>query len=168
MALRNRQEDDQRGYNWSEAGRDFLRLGGGYSPTGAAYYMMRVVISGTTASVCMGLGGAAIGAAFYGTAALPFLIFSCAGFAFGAIGFHRVAMRESLIMLERYPRLLQLHLDANFPHRDFLSWRREQMRAATFSQSWVLKSMLMVAWLTAQPAVEVLANVATRSFRVLT
>ena len=117
--------------------------------------MVRILIAGTVSAACIGLTGAAIGASVFGTAALPFLVCSCGGFAFGAFGFYKTTLMQSMIMLERHPRLLQLHLDANFPARNFLSWRIEQLRAATFNDSWVLRSMLMVACLTAQPAIDV-------------
>ncbi|KAK4554156.1 hypothetical protein LTR86_008683 [Recurvomyces mirabilis] len=152
MALRARNEDGT-SYSFTDIGRDFLRIGGGYSPLGAGHYMVRIMLSGTMSSICMGLCGAAIGGTLIGTAALPFLVCACGGFVFGAWGYYRTSLRESMVMLERYPRLLQLHLDANFPQRNFLSWRRDQLRAAEFSGSWALQSMLMVAWLTAQPAV---------------
>ncbi|OQN95143.1 hypothetical protein B0A48_18721 [Cryoendolithus antarcticus] len=139
MALRVRNEDGT-SYSFTDIGRDFLRVGCGYSLQGAGHYTVRIMLSGTMSSICMGLCGAAIGGTLTGSAALPFLICACGGFVFGAWGYYRTSLRESMIVLERYPRLLQLHLDANFPQKNFLSWRQDQ-------------SMLMVAWLTAQPAV---------------
>lgn len=153
MAFRSR--EDTATSSFSDVGRDLLRVGGGYSPTGAGFYMVRILLSGSLSSVCMGLASAALAASFTGTAALPFLVGSCFGFVFGALGYYRNSMRQSLVMLERFPALMQLHLDANFPAEGFRAYRLEQMRAATFSRSWVLQSMLMVAQLTAQPAIDV-------------
>jgi len=117
--------------------------------------MTRVIISGTVSSVVMGMAGAMIGAWVYDTATIPFVVSSCVGFVMGAIGFYRDAVRKSLVSLDRYPRLLQLHLDANFPHRGFDAWGRERMRSTTFAQSWVLRSMLVASWLTATRALDV-------------
>ncbi|KAK3620899.1 hypothetical protein LTR56_023109 [Elasticomyces elasticus] len=152
MALHRRRESN--GFSVTDVGHDLLRMGGGYSPVGASFYMARILLSGTISSACMGLVGAGISSYFFGTAALPFLICSCAGFMFGAVGFYRSSLVQSLAMLDRHPRLLQLHLDANFPARGFMTWRREQLRAKTFRASWELQSLLMQAWLTAQPAID--------------
>lgn len=133
----------------------FLRLGGWGNMAGPGLFMFRVMLSGTTSSAVLGLAGASIGALMWGTASLPFVVSSCIGFVFGATGFYFDAVQRSRIMLERYPRLLQLHLDANFPRRDFLSWRIDQLRGSTFSRSWLLQSMLICSWLTALPAIEV-------------
>ncbi|KAK0944861.1 hypothetical protein LTR29_003674 [Friedmanniomyces endolithicus] len=116
--------------------------------------MVRVLVSGTLSSACLGLAGASISASLLGTGALPFLICSCAGFIFGAIGFYRSTMAHSLAMLERYPRLIQLHLDANFPSRGFMRWRSEDLRPEMFRGSWRMQSLLMTALLTAQPAID--------------
>ena len=117
--------------------------------------MTRVIISGTISSVVMGMAGAMVGAWMYDTATIPFVVSSCAGFVLGVVGFYRDAVRKSLVSLDRYPRLLQLHLDANFPHRGFNSWTTESMRSATFARSWVLRSMLVASWLTATRALDV-------------
>ncbi|TKA74050.1 hypothetical protein B0A55_05770 [Friedmanniomyces simplex] len=116
--------------------------------------MVRILLSGTASSACLGLAGAGLSAYILGTGALPFLLCSCAGFIFGAVGFYRSTMLQSLAMLDRHPRLLQLHLDANFPGRGFMKWRREELRAERFRGSWAMGSMLMVALLTAQPAID--------------
>jgi len=120
--------------------------------------MLRVVISGAIASVFTGMFGATIGALIWDTATIPFVFSACSGFAMGAIGFYRDAVRKSLNALDRYPRLLQLHLDANFPHRGFNTWKSERLRSQFFAQSWVLRSMLVASWLTATPALEVSAS----------
>ncbi|KEF52361.1 uncharacterized protein A1O9_11602, partial [Exophiala aquamarina CBS 119918] len=116
--------------------------------------MPRVVISGAIASLFTGMFGATVGALIWDTATIPFVFAACSGFAMGDIGFYRDAVRKSLTALDRYPRLLQLHLDANFPHRGFHTWRSERFRSQVFAQSWVLRSMLVASWLTATPALD--------------
>ncbi|KIW18857.1 hypothetical protein PV08_03146 [Exophiala spinifera] len=116
--------------------------------------MLRVIISGTIASVFMGMTGATIGALMFDTATVPFVASACTGFVLGTFGFYRDAVRKSLRSLDRYPRLLQLHLDANFPHRGFETWPVDRFRSAVFGESWVLRSMLVASWLTATNAID--------------
>lgn len=117
--------------------------------------MLRVILSGTVSSVFVGMAGASIGAVIWDTATIPFMVASCSGFILGAVGFYRDAVRKSLRSLDRYPRLLRLHLDANFPHRGFDTWSAENLTSSVFRQSWVLRSMLVASWLTAGRAMDV-------------
>lgn len=117
--------------------------------------MTRVIVSGTVASIVMGMSGASIGAMLFDTATIPFVFSSCAGFVLGAWGFYRDAVRKSLRAVDKFPHLLRLHLDINFPHRGFDSWEATRFRSATFSRSWVMQSMLIASWMTANPAIEV-------------
>lgn len=116
--------------------------------------MVRTITSGTITSIFTGVTASVLSAMIYDTAALPFVISSCIGFAIGAFGFYFDAVRKSLVYLDRYPRLLQVHLDANFPHRGFDRWGRERLVRGSFD-GWVLRSMLVVGWLSALPAIEV-------------
>lgn len=168
MANRTDDRTDALGSTFNEATRNFFRMTGGWgNVNGPGFLMLRVVLTGSSSAVVMGLAGSACTAAFFGTAALPFVVFACFGFLFGAVGFYRDAMRQSLTYLERFPRLLQLHLDANFPTRGFLQYRQDQLRAAHFSRSWTLQSMLIASWLTAQPALDVSLRKEYLSSRVL-
>lgn len=83
------------------------------------------------------------------------MISSCIGFIIGVVGFYKDCMAKAMLNLDLYPKLLQLHLDQNFPWRGFRLWRLNDFRSAHFSGSWTLKSMLLVSWLTAQPALDV-------------
>ena len=49
---------------------------------------------------------------------------------------------------------MQLHLDANYPDKGFLSYRQDQLQRGPFARSWILQSMLVCSWLTAQPALD--------------
>jgi hypothetical protein len=69
--------------------------------------------------IFMGMAGAAISTVLYDTAGLPF------GFILGVVGFYRDALRKAAISLERYPRILQLHLDMNYSSTRVDLWRRE-------------------------------------------
>lgn len=57
---------------------------------------------------------------------------------------------------------MQLHLDANYPERGFHRFSDRQLNSEAFSRSWILQSMLVCSWLTAQPALDVRA--ATREY----
>ncbi|KXL48895.1 hypothetical protein M433DRAFT_141895 [Acidomyces richmondensis BFW] len=152
MSFRDRA--DSWAMNEVSRGAFFRMFGGWGNVAGPGYFMARVMLQGTITSAVMGLTGAAFGAVIWGTAALPFLIFACGGFMYGSIGFYKDSIRQAGVMLDRFPKLLQLHLDVNFPASGFLDWRREQLRAAVFSRSWVLQSMLICSWLTALPAID--------------
>ena len=117
--------------------------------------MLRVIVSGTVSSVFTGMFGATLGALIWDTATIPFVVAACSGFVLGAVGFYRDAVRKSLVALDRYPKLLQLHLDANFPHRGFETWTSSRLRSRVFKGSWVLQSMLIASWLTATGALDV-------------
>ena len=117
--------------------------------------MTRVIVSGTVASIFMGMSGASVGAIIFDTATIPFIVSASAGFILGAWGFYRDAVRKSLRAIDRFPQLLQLHLDANFPHVGYDTWERHRFRSATFGKSWVLQSMLIASWMTANRAIEV-------------
>jgi hypothetical protein len=120
--------------------------------------MTRVILSGTTTAVAMGLGLSVLSATVYSTAGLPFVLFSCVGFCVGAVGWYRDAMAKSILALERYPLLLRLHLHANFPSERFDAWSVARMNSAfrreTFPH-WRLTSMLVASWMTATPALDV-------------
>lgn len=105
--------------------------------------------------MAFGLSGATLTAIIFRTASIPFIIFSTFGFVVGMVGFYKDCLTKALINLERFPRLLQLHLDTNFPSVGFQGMRLAEFRAAHFSKSWTLRSMLLVSWLTAQPAIDV-------------
>lgn len=81
--------------------------------------MVQTIISGTTTAIALGLGGSAVGAALFETASLTFMLCSCIGFVYGSIGFHRNAMTRSIIASERNPRVMPLHLNANYASRGF-------------------------------------------------
>lgn len=155
MASRSDYRTEAVGSNYFESTRSLFRMSGWGNVNGPGFFMIRLILSASSAAAVMGFGGAMVTAAVWGTAGPPFIVSACLGFVFGAVGFYRDAARQSLAYLDRYPRLLQLHLDANFPTRGFLQYRRDQLRAAVFSREWKLQSMLICSWLTAQPALEV-------------
>ena len=123
--------------------------------SGPGLFMLRVIVVGSTAAAFFGLTGAVAGSIMYGTASLPFLLASSFGFVLGSFRWYHSSTSQALLCLDAYPRLMQLHLDANYPSKRFRQWPAERMKLRTFQNSWILKSMLVVAWLTAQPALDV-------------
>ncbi|KAE9970117.1 hypothetical protein Vi05172_g3286 [Venturia inaequalis] len=115
--------------------------------------MFRSMIAGTTTAAMFGIVFAMFSATLTGTAALPFIIGSSIGFAFGSWRWYAVSLSEALIRLDAYPALLRLHLMSNFPSK-FSGWPANSFRAERFKDSAILKSMLVAAWLTARPALE--------------
>ena len=67
--------------------------------------MFRIMISGTMTAVASGLACSMASALVFGTAGLPFLVASSAGFAVGAFGFYRDAIRKALLSLDKYEHL---------------------------------------------------------------
>lgn len=90
----------------------------------------------------------------FGTGALPFIIGAALGFGGGLAMYYRSCLGQALLALENYPHLLLLHLDANYP-----THRWDMGRATTLlegrSSGWVQKSMLVTAWQSAGPALDV-------------
>lgn len=111
------------------------------------------MIAGTTTAAMFGIIFAMISATLTGTAALPFVVGSSIGFAFGSTRWYQTSTREALTRLDAYPALLQLHLMANFPTK-FKTWPQSEFKASVFGKSEILKSMLVASWLTARPALE--------------
>ncbi|KAK2926067.1 OST-HTH/LOTUS domain [Fusarium oxysporum f. sp. vasinfectum] len=113
--------------------------------------MLRSLVSGISTATVVGVSSGMVGSMIWGTAGLPFLIGSSLGFAFGSYRWYEVATREAMVQLDLYPALLQLHITSNFPWvPDLHSRKRDWYTAETFRRSWVMKSMLVVGWLSAE------------------
>lgn len=117
--------------------------------------MLRSLVAGSTTAMSLGLAGATISAIVFRTASIPFIFSTSIGFVVGVLGFYKDCMAKALLSIDLHPRLLQLHLDQNFPWRGFRLWRLGEFRSVVFTRSWTLQSMLLVSWLTAQPALDV-------------
>lgn len=120
--------------------------------------MTRVIISGTMTAVALGLGLSTVSAIFYGTAGMPFVVFSSMGFLVGAVGWYRDALSKAILSVDRYPLLLRLHLHANFPAERFDQWTIDRMRSVFRKEAfprWKYNSMLVASWMTATPALDV-------------
>jgi hypothetical protein len=85
------------------------------------------------------------------------MVGSCVGYAFGIFRWYQASLAEACLSLDKYPNLLRIHLDANYPREHFKSWRPEAFQSSVFQGTWPLQSMLVAAWLTAQPSLEVSA-----------
>ncbi|KAJ0163504.1 hypothetical protein CTA2_2886 [Colletotrichum tanaceti] len=139
---------------------NLLRILGGWgNVNGPGLLMLRSMIAGVSAAAVLGLSAAMIGSTIWGTAALPFIVGSSLGFALGSTRWYVIATKEALLQLDNYPSLLRLHLIANFP------WKPELGRKSVawytsdrFNSSWQMRSMLVVGWLTAQPALDDIRN----------
>lgn len=117
--------------------------------------MFRSLLAGTYTAVVVGISSAIVASAIWGTAALPFVLGSSIGFTVGSLRWYLSAQRAAIFDLYRYPSLIRLHLLANFPYqREFSRNGVDWYTPRTFNSSWTLKSMLVAAWLSAQPAIE--------------
>ncbi|KAK5947966.1 hypothetical protein OHC33_011007 [Knufia fluminis] len=139
----------------SGATTTLMRVAGGWGNiSGPSIFMLRSLVAGSTTAMSFGLTGATISAVIFRTATIPFIISTSIGFIVGVVGFYKDCIAKASISLDLYPKILQLHLDQNFPWRGFRTWPIKDFRTAEFARSWTLKSMLLVSWLTAQPALD--------------
>ncbi|KID86725.1 sugar transporter [Metarhizium guizhouense ARSEF 977] len=130
-------------------------IGGWGNVSGPGLVMFRSLLAGTYTAVVVGISTTLVASALWGTAALPFVLGSSLGFTIGSLRWYMSAERAALFDLYRYPSLLRLHLLANFPYHGELSRNGvEWYTPSRFKSSWTLKSMLVAAWLSAQPAIE--------------
>ncbi|KZZ88770.1 hypothetical protein AAL_07971 [Moelleriella libera RCEF 2490] len=116
--------------------------------------MFRSLLAGTYTAVVVGIGTAVVASTIWGTAALPFVVGSSVGFTVGSLRWYLSAQTASLFDLARYPSLLRLHLIANFPYEEQFSRRGIEWYHPSRFDSWQQRSMLIAAWLSAQPAIE--------------
>ncbi|KAH7353198.1 hypothetical protein B0T11DRAFT_286417 [Plectosphaerella cucumerina] len=128
-------------------------LGGWGVVSGPGLFMIRSLVSGTSTAAVLGIASAMAGGAIWGTAALPFIVGSSFGFAVGSFKWYSHAFQDALIQLRRHPRLLRLHISSNFPwmpcmHEQELGWFTPER----FASTWVMRSVLVVGWLSAEPA----------------
>lgn len=117
--------------------------------------MFRSLLAGTYTGVVVGIGVSIVASGIWGTAALPFVVGSSIGFAIGSIRWYENATTEALLDFHRYPTLLHIHLMANFPSKvtsdcGVHGW----YSAPQLRSSWVFKSMLVTAWLSAKPQID--------------
>ncbi|KAH7185156.1 uncharacterized protein B0J16DRAFT_340961 [Fusarium flagelliforme] len=131
-----------------------LRLLSGWGVvSGPGLFMVRSLVSGVPTATVVGVASGMAGSMIYGTAGIPFILGSSIGFAIGSYRWYRVATHEALLQLERYPALLRLHICSNFPWiPDLQDKGHDWYTTDTFRRSWVMRSMLVVGWLSAEPS----------------
>ena len=80
--------------------------------------------------------------------------------------YYRSCIGQALLALENYPHLLLLHLDANYPTE---KWNMGQVTALLngSNSGWAQKSMLVTAWQSAGPALDVSTLSAEAGFEQL-
>lgn len=115
--------------------------------------MIRSIIAGISHATVVGVSGAIVGSLVWGTASVPFIVASSVGFALGSWRWYQTAIKQALIHLEKYPRLMRHHMESNFPWQAIIQGRgMEFYTVERFSSSWTLQSMLVATWLSAEPA----------------
>ncbi|UNI22557.1 hypothetical protein JDV02_008436 [Purpureocillium takamizusanense] len=140
----------------SQSPYGILRILGGWgNVSGPGLVMFRSMIAGTSTAMILGITASMASSLIWGTATLPFVVFSSLGFALGSARWYMVSSQEALLQLRRYPALLRMHIVANFPWlpeyaaRD-LAWFTPER----FAGGWVRRSVLVAGWLSAQPALD--------------
>jgi len=72
---------------------------------------------------------------------------------FRAFSFYRASLAQALVAHKKYPALIQLHMDMNYPTRH-LSYS-EGGPVVNFKRSdRAMRSIILTSWLTAAPALE--------------
>lgn len=93
-----------------------------------------------------------VGSFIWGTAALPVLVGSSLGFTLGSFRWYEVATQEAMLQARRHPALLRMHVTNNFPWAPWAHDQRADRLAERARSDWVCRSMLVVGWLSAGPA----------------
>lgn len=132
----------------------FRVLGGWGTVAGPSSFMLKAIVIGSSSAVFYGLTGGMIGSFIFGTASLPFIVMSSLGFVIGVTRWYGVAVTQALLQLDRFPALLRLHMDANYPSERFRYKPLEYFQRNEFKSSWRMQSMLVTGWLTAQGAID--------------
>ncbi|KAL3956448.1 hypothetical protein ACCO45_009294 [Purpureocillium lilacinum] len=140
----------------SQSPYGILRILGGWgNVSGPGLVMFRSMIAGTSTAMILGITASMASSLIWGTATLPFVVFSSLGFALGSARWYMVSSQEALLQLRRYPALLRMHIVANFPWLPEYAARDVRwFTPERFAVDWVQRSVLVAGWLSAQPALE--------------
>ena len=117
--------------------------------------MLRSIVFGSASAMFFGMTSAILGSLAFGVGSLAFLVGSSLGFVLGTFRWYRHSLLQSLLVLDAYPALMRLHLHANFPLKRFNHLPLRDCRSDRFRGRWIMENMLVVAWLTAGPALDV-------------
>ena len=97
---------------------------------------------------------ATVGGIFLGCGALFFAVGATLGFSGAIWKEYCYSLSQAMVGLERFPSLMLMHLDANFPlHKWRTRTTEEGLQRRRFG--WLERSMLVTAWQSAGPTVEV-------------
>jgi len=108
------------GTNVTQGASAFFRaLGGWGNVAGPSLFMIKALIVGSSSAVFFGLTGGMAGSLLWGTASLPFIVMSSLGFVMGVMRWYRMSVTQALLQLDRFPALLRLHMDTNYPTERF-------------------------------------------------
>ena len=122
--------------------------------------MFQCLLAGSSSAAIIGMLGATVMGYAFTAGAVGFLGGSCVGFVMGSIGYYRTCARQSLIAFLKYPDLLRHHIAIDFGMHgvDKASqfWGTDVQRTMSEIQSDIsLQGMLVAAWHSAVPAIEV-------------
>jgi hypothetical protein len=98
-----------------------------------------LIVSSTTAGV-FGISCATLGAAAFGTAALPFIVGTTIGFVFGAYSHYRQCVIESATVLREMPDLFHYNIKHVYP-----ASYRQSVFTNIINDNWLAKSMAVGA-----------------------
>lgn len=122
--------------------------------------MFHSLLSGSSCAAILGFCGASLLGYGFTAGAVGFMAGSCLGFIIGTVGYFRSSYQQSVLAFVRYPQLIRHYLWAEFGARgvhQFQQFHDEDVNqtVGVVNRSIVLQGMLISAWHSAIPAIEV-------------
>lgn len=111
--------------------------------------MLRNLVVSSTTAVVFGLTSATIGAMTFGTAAIPFIVGTSAGFCFGAYSHYRSCVIESAQLFREMPDLFNFHIKLSFP-----GTYRQSRFTNVIDDGWVCRSLAIATLFSASNTIE--------------
>ncbi|PYH61845.1 uncharacterized protein BO96DRAFT_417393 [Aspergillus niger CBS 101883] len=144
----------------SSLGQALRAVGGLTKPSGRGLFMFQYLLAGGSSAAIIGMLGATVMGYAFTAGAVGFLGGSCVGFVLGSIGYYRTCARQSLVAFLKYPDLLRHHIAIDFGihgvDKASRFWGTDMQKTMCDIQSDVaLQGMLVAAWHSAVPAIEV-------------
>jgi hypothetical protein len=156
----------------SSLGYALRAVGGLTKPSGRGLFMFQSLIAGSTTAALVGLFGATLLGYGFAAGAVGFLGGSCFGFVVGTIGYYKACSRQSLLAFMRYPDLIRHHIFIDFGmhgvEKASRFWEKDSQNVVEAVKSDLgLQSILVAAWHSAVPAIEVRIHLGSSCFRVI-
>ncbi|KAL6720540.1 hypothetical protein ACLMJK_002464 [Lecanora helva] len=132
----------------------FRTLGGGGNVSGPGIFMLRTMAIGSCAGPSAVYAPPPPQPSVFGTGSLPFVLGASVSFFTFSMMYYRSCVRQAMLAVERYPHLMLLHIDGNYPGQKWDMARLRSVVSGRGGGGWVDQSMLVAAWQTAGGALD--------------